>query len=65
MKTSDIELLAQSITSGDRKAIANGITLVESTKEEDQALSEQLLNKLQASKKDSIRIGVSGPPGVG
>ena len=65
MKTSDIELLAQSITSGDRKAIANGITLVESTKEEDQSLSEQLLNKLKTSKNDSIRIGISGPPGVG
>ena len=65
MKTSDIELLAQSITSGDRKAIANGITLVESTKEEDQALAEQLLNKLKTSTNDSIRIGISGPPGVG
>jgi len=42
LKTSDIELLDQSIRSGDRKAIANGITLVESTKEEDQALAEQL-----------------------
>ena len=65
MKTSDIELLAQSIRSGDRKAIANGITLVESTKEEDQALAEQLLNKLKTSTNDSIRIGISGPPGVG
>lgn len=65
MKTSDIELLAQSITSGDRKAIANGITLVESTKEEDQALAEQLLSKLKTSTNDSIRIGISGPPGVG
>jgi len=65
LKTSDIELLAQSITSGDRKAIANGITLVESTKEEDQALAEQLLNKLKTSTNDSIRIGISGPPGVG
>lgn len=65
MKTSDIELLAQSITSGDRKSIANGITLVESTKEEDQALAEQLLSKLKTSTNDSIRIGISGPPGVG
>ena len=65
MKTSDIELLAQSITSGDRKAIANGITLVESTKKEDQALAEQLLSKLKTSTNDSIRIGISGPPGVG
>jgi len=65
LKTSDIELLAQSIRSGDRKAIAKGITLVESTKEEDQALAEQLLNKLKTSTNDSIRIGISGPPGVG
>jgi len=65
LNTSDIELLAQSITSGDRKAIANGITLVESTKKEDRALSEQLLNKLKTSTNDSIRIGISGPPGVG
>ncbi len=65
LKTSDIELLVQSITSGDRKSIANGITLVESTKEEDQALAEQLLSKLKTSTNDSIRIGISGPPGVG
>ena len=65
LKTAEIELLAQSITSGDRKAIANGITLVESTKKEDQALSEQLLNQLKTSTNDSIRIGISGPPGVG
>ena len=65
LNTSDIELLAQSITSGDRKAIANGITLVESTKKEDRVLSEQLLDKLKTSTNDSIRIGISGPPGVG
>ena len=59
-----IDLLSQ-IQKGDRKAIAKAITLVESTKPEDQVLADKLLGLLPESKKISLRIGISGPPGVG
>ncbi len=65
MKISNIETLAKLIISGDRQAIANGITLVESTKKEDQDSANRLLSELGTRDTKSIRIGVSGPPGVG
>ena len=58
------ELLSQ-IKKRDRKSIAKAITLVESTKPEDQKLADQLLGLLPETKKTSLRIGISGPPGVG
>ena len=58
------ELLSQ-IKKRDRKSIAKAITLVESTKPEDQKLADQLLGSLPETKKTSLRIGISGPPGVG
>ena len=53
------------IFSGDRKAIANAITLVESTKHEDQDSASHLLTLIESQQNQSIRIGISGPPGVG
>jgi len=53
------------IVSGDRKAIATAITLVESTKNEDQDSTNHLLTLLESRQNQSIRIGISGPPGVG
>lgn len=58
------ELLSQ-IKKGDRKSIAKAITLVESKKPEDQELSEKLLNSLPIPSEHTLRIGISGPPGVG
>lgn len=65
MNTSDIEKLSKLIFSGDRKAIANAITLVESTKHEDQDSATHLLTLIESQQNQSIRIGISGPPGVG
>ena len=58
------ELLSQ-IKKGDRKSIAKAITLVESKKPEDQELSEDLLSSLPTPSENTLRIGISGPPGVG
>ena len=58
------ELLSQ-IKKGDRKSIAKAITLVESKKPEDHELSEDLLNSLPTPSENTLRIGISGPPGVG
>ena len=45
--------------------LARAITLVESTLEADHLLAEDLLNLLQASQKQSLVVGITGPPGVG
>jgi len=65
LNTLDIEELSKLIFSGDRKAIANAITLVESTKHEDQDYASHLLTLIESQQNQSIRIGISGPPGVG
>jgi len=65
LNTLDIEELCKLIVSGDRKAIATAITLVESTKHEDQDSTNRLLTLLESQQTQSIRIGISGPPGVG
>ena len=65
MNTLDIEELCKLIFSGDRKAIATAITLVESTKHEDQDSTNRLLTLLESQQTQSIRIGISGQPGVG
>ena len=65
MKESEITDLVDGVVSGDRKAIAQAITLVESKKASDVTLSEKLLESILTADGSSIRIGISGSPGVG
>ena len=58
------ELLSQ-VQKGDRRSIAKAITLVESKKPQDRALADDLLNSLPEPSVNTLRIGISGPPGVG
>ena len=57
--------LIERILQGDRTAIAKAITLVESTREVDKKESHELISKLILSPGHSVRVGFSGPPGVG
>lgn len=57
--------LAQAVTSGERRALAKAITLVESSRELDRALSNELLSLLAHEAKPSFRVGVTGVPGAG
>lgn len=57
--------LADKIRSGDRRALARGITLVESRREDHRLSAEKLLDLLLPRAGKSIRLGISGPPGVG
>jgi len=57
--------LAQDIIKGDRTALGQGITLLESTLSEHEQQSEQLLSKCLPHSGNSIRVGVTGVPGVG
>ena len=58
------ELVSQ-IQKGDRKSIAKAITLVESKKPDDRELTKSLLSSLPTQSENTLRIGISGPPGVG
>ena len=57
--------LRDRIIAGDRAAIAKAITLVESSREEDIIQSHELISELIKSPGHAIRVGFSGPPGVG
>ena len=57
--------LAQAILDGDRRALARAITLIESTRRDHRAASGELLEKLMPHTGHSIRVGISGAPGVG
>ena len=50
---------------GDKLALSKGITLVESRKSEDRYQSHQLIHALYEHRKKSIRLGITGIPGVG
>ena len=65
MEEFEITELVEGVIACDRKAIARAITLVESKKTSDASLSEQLLEGIQSADRSSLRIGISGPPGVG
>jgi LAO/AO transport system kinase len=57
--------LLRSLQNGDRRALARAITLAESTRPDHRAEAEELLGAVLARTGDSIRIGISGPPGAG
>lgn len=57
--------LVAGIRAGSRRALAQAITVVESTRVGDRARAERLLDALLPHTGGSVRLGVSGTPGVG
>ena len=57
--------LIDGIRRGDRRALARGLTVVESTRPEHREQTIDLLDALLPATGRSIRIGISGAPGVG
>lgn len=57
--------LTGAIASGDRFALSKAITIIESEKEEDQVLAGEIITAIQNKSGGSLRIGISGSPGVG
>jgi LAO/AO transport system kinase len=53
------------IRAGDRRALARAITLIESTRPDRQALGQEILEGLVGATGGAIRVGLTGPPGVG
>lgn len=61
MTAIDIEALR----AGNRRALAKAITLTESTRPADRVLAQDLLESVLPYTGNSVRIGISGVPGVG
>ena len=59
------EDLAEAVRSGGRVALGRAITLIESTRPEDQARARELLQELLPDTGKAIRVGISGVPGAG
>lgn len=61
----DTKDLAARIRAGERRALAKGITLVESARATDREAGEALLTALLPDTGRALRLGLSGAPGVG
>ncbi|CAO3351181.1 methylmalonyl Co-A mutase-associated GTPase MeaB [Azospirillum palustre] len=61
----DAARLAEAVRSGDRRALARAITLIESTRADHRVTAEALLAALLPHTGNSVRLGISGVPGVG
>ena len=57
--------MARAIRAGDRRAMAQAITRIESTLDSDRQFGQLVLEALVAESGDAIRVGITGPPGVG
>ncbi|MBC7161694.1 MAG: methylmalonyl Co-A mutase-associated GTPase MeaB [Immundisolibacter sp.] len=65
MSRLDPAALAQALLAGERRALAQAITLVESTRAQDRPVAETLLTTLAPHTGKAVRLGISGVPGVG
>jgi len=59
------ETISEGIRAGDNKWLSRGITLIESQLESDKTKSSALIESLLPLSGNSIRIGITGVPGVG
>ena len=68
-KSSEVESMADKyftgVRSGDVSVLARVLTLIESSNPRQQALAESLLSRLWPHTGKSIRVGITGVPGVG
>ena len=61
----DLNTMSKGIQDGDPTMLSRAITLIESSKNGDKVLANQLLNKLPKTNAKTYRIGITGNPGVG
>ena len=61
----DIATLKRRVLAGNRRALAQAITLIESTRHDHRVAANDLLQRLIPNSGKSIRLGISGVPGVG
>ena len=61
----DVEQLVEGVRAGKRAAVSRAITLVESARPDHRAAARDLLTELTDPDTVTVRVGVSGVPGVG
>lgn len=59
------DVLFAALRAGDRTALSGAITLLESTLEHDQQIASEIITRCLPFTGNSIRIGITGVPGVG
>jgi LAO/AO transport system kinase len=64
-KSANIGEFENGILSGDRIILAKAITLIESQHKDDQKKAEDLIERLLPKTGNSVRLGITGVPGVG
>jgi LAO/AO transport system kinase len=64
-KRQSVEEYVNGVMNGDKIILSKAITLVESTLESDHLLAEQVIEQILPYTGNSIRIGITGVPGVG
>ena len=65
MNQLDVEALVQKLRQGDRRALAQAITLIESSRSDHRLSAVHLLKSITPYTGSAFRIGISGVPGVG
>jgi len=65
MASHETSALAKAILDGDRRALARAITIIESTRRDHRSEAGDLLEQLMPYTGKSVRVGISGAPGVG
>ncbi|MBK7869664.1 MAG: methylmalonyl Co-A mutase-associated GTPase MeaB [Saprospiraceae bacterium] len=60
-----VEAYIEGILAGDRIILSQAITLIESTRPEHRILAQDIVEACLARRTSSIRIGITGSPGVG
>lgn len=61
----DVQVMADAVIAGDRRALARAITLVESSRADHRTEAAELVSRVAGSGRQALRIGLSGTPGVG
>src|ERR1700749_315886 len=61
----DITALARRVRDGDRASLARAITLIESQRADHRRQAHALVQELLPLTGQGIRVGITGPPGVG
>jgi LAO/AO transport system kinase len=65
MSAPDLPALARGIRAGDRAVLARAITLIESKRADHRQAAHRLVQELLPATGKSIRVGITGAPGVG
>jgi LAO/AO transport system kinase len=61
----DVEALVAGIRDGRRASVSRAITLVESQRQDHREAARALLSELGVGSAETVRVGISGSPGVG